>query len=242
MVKHHKRLIVGLGVGFAVGAVAIASFTYISPISPASSEATDNVRVVEDRKLPEQWAINAAYGRGALSNLRAAINEIESDNTEEAKKGVAVAQSLLAKIKLMPPDGTVTPSGSSATSASPDYARAATDLILVHSEVRLLGDADPINSVQAKLDDIRHEHEMNDHEAIIAALGSLNIPLAYTRIDLPLGETMTLINESLRALDSRDADQARSKLMQVGNGLRIETVHVGVGNSPHASTNVNDAS
>ena len=88
MAKHHKRLIVGL----ADSAVAIGSSAFIGRTSSARSEATDNVRVVDDRKLPEQWAINAAYGRGALSNLRAALTEIVNDNAEEARKGVVVSR------------------------------------------------------------------------------------------------------------------------------------------------------
>lgn len=209
MTKIHKRLIVVLAVTAAVGTVIIASSTFTSKTSHAVSESTDKVRLVDDRKLPEQWVINAAYGRGALSNLRAAVREIENHDAEEAKKGVAVAQSLLGKIK-------------------PEE----TDRILVHSEVRVLGDLDPYNSIESKLDIIRQEFEMNNHEAVITTLGALNIPLAYTRIDLPLSETIALVNESLQALETQDVEKARVKLMQIGDGLRIETVQVGTEDSP----------
>ncbi len=73
MIKHHKRLLVGIAVGIAVSAVAIGSSAINSRTSNTGFEATDKVRVVDDRKIPEQWAINAAYGRGALSNLQAAL-------------------------------------------------------------------------------------------------------------------------------------------------------------------------
>jgi hypothetical protein len=242
MVKNNKRAIVGLVVAIAVGAGAVASATFIRMTSRAGSEATDNVRLIDDRKLPQQWAINAAYGRGALSNLRAAVSEIENHNTEEARKGIAVAQSLLMKIKPESANRTVKPTRSSLTVAADEGSQSAADLILVHSEVRVLGDADPANSVQVKLENIRHEFEMNDHEAIVTALESLNMPLAYTRIDLPLSETITLVNESLQALESQDAGEARSKLMQIGNGLRIETVQVGTGHSRLNPVYAGDAS
>lgn len=211
MARHHKRLLVGIAVGIAVSAVAIGSSAIKNQTSNAGSEAIDKVRVIDDRKLPEQWAINAAYGRGALSNLQAALTEIADDNVEEAKKGVTVAHSLLVKIK-------------------PESPRTA-DFILIHSEVRVLDDADPASSVQEKLDSIRREFEVTDHEAIVTALESLDAPLAYTRVDLPLTRTVTLVNEILQALNSQDADRARDKLMEIGNGLRIETVHVGTEDS-----------
>lgn len=229
MTKHHKRLIVGLGVGIVVGTAAIAGPAFIGRASGAGPETTDSVRVVEDHKLPAQWVINAAYGRGALSNLRAALDEIAKNNDEEAKKGIAVAQSLLAKIKRGSPPDAHTHSANPGTSAgdSPEG-----ELILVHSEVRVLRDSDENNSLQSKLEDIRRELEMNDHEAIISALESLNVPLAYTRVDLPLDKTMLLVKESLEALQSNDAQRARSKLLEIGDGLHVETVRVGIKDAP----------
>ena len=219
--KHHKRLLVGIAVGIVVSAVAIGSSAINGRTSIEGSQATDKVRVINDRKLPKQWAINAAYGRGALSNLQAALTEIADDNVEEAKKDVAVAHSLLVKIK-------------------PESPRTA-DFILIHSEVRVLDDADPASSVQEKLDSIRREFEVTDHEAIVAALDSLDVPLAYTRVDLPLTRTVTLVNQVLQALNSQDADRARDKLMEIGNELRIETVHVGTEDSATDSGSENDA-
>lgn len=221
MAKHHKRLLIGISVGIAVSAVAIGSAAISSRTPNAASGVTDKVRVVDDRKLPEQWAINAAYGRGALSNLQAALAEIAKDNAEEAKEGVVVAQSLLGKIK---PE-------------SPHTA----DFILIHSEVRVLDETDPAGSVQEKLDSIRRKFEMTDHDAIVAALESLDVPLAYTRVDLPLTRTVTLVNEVLQALNSQDADRAHDKLMDIGNGLRIETVHVGIEDSATDTSSDEDA-
>lgn len=227
MAKHHKRLIAALTVGIAVGALAIGSSAYISRTSGTHAGTTDNVRVVEDRKPPEQWAINAAYGRGALTNLQAALTEVANDNAEEAKKGVAVAQSLLAKIKLESTNPPLNASAMPVTTNPDGESDSGTAFVLIHSEIRVLGDPAPGNSVQTKLDDIRHEFSMTDHEAIIDALDSLNTPLAYTRVDLPLTETITLVNEVLQALNSQDSERARAKLMEIGNGLRIETVRVG---------------
>lgn len=214
MAKQQKRLIAGLVAGMAVGALVVGSMTFVSRPSNAGSEPTDNVRVVEDHKLPERWAINAAYGRGALSNLRAALAEIDNENAEEARKGVAVAQSLLGRI-------------ASATSGDVRERASAADYILVHSEVRVLGDGDPENAVQAKLAGLRSEIDMSDHEAIIAALGSLDVPLAYTRVDLPLSETKALVDEALEALETNDTELARTKLLQIGDGLRVDTVRIG---------------
>ncbi len=219
--KHHKRLLVSIAVGIVVSAVAIGSSAINGRTSIEGSQATDKVRVINDRKLPKQWAINAAYGRGALSNLQAALTEIADDNVEEAKKDVAVAHSLLVKI-------------------IPESPRT-TDFILIHSEVRVLDDADPASSVQEKLDSIRREFEVTDHDAIVAALDSLDVPLAYTRVDLPLTRAVTLVNEVLQALNSQDADRARDKLMEIGNELRIETVHVGTEDSVTDSGSENDA-
>jgi hypothetical protein len=227
MAKQHKRLIVAVAVGIIVSAMAIGGSAYITRTAGTHAEATDNVRVVDDRKPPEQWAINAAYGRGALSNLQAALTEIANDNAEEARKGVAVAQSLLAKIKPESAQATVDASGVPVTPIPDGDPNVQAALILVHSEVSVLGDARPGNSMQAKLDSIRHEFSMTDHESIITSLDSLNIPLTYTRVDLPLTETIILVNEVLQALDSRDAGRARSKLMEIGSRLRIETLQVG---------------
>ena len=225
MTKHHKRLIVGLAVGAAVLVAVITGPVLMDGVSGAKPQATDKVRVVEDRKLPEQWVINAAYGRGALSNLRAALGEIAKNNNEEAMKGIAVAQSLLSRIKRDLP-------GSSVKAEAPPGRGAGADLILVHSEVRVLGDANADKSVETKLEDIRRKFEMNDHQAIIAALESLNIPLAYTRVDLPLGKTKLLVSQSLEALQSHDAQRARTKLLEIGNELRVETVRVGTKEAP----------
>jgi len=120
-------------------------------------------------------------------------------------------------------------------SEAPRGKRDDADLILVHSEVRVLGDANADKSVETKLEDIRRNFEMNDHEAVIAALESLNIPLAYTRVDLPLGKTMLLVNQSLEALESHDAQRARSKLLEIGNELHVETVRVGMKEAPAKS-------
>lgn len=215
MAKQQKRLIAGLIAGVAVVAMVLGGAAIVSRPSDANSDATDNVRVVEDHKVPERWAINAAYGRGALSNLRAALEEIDKENAEQARKGVAVAQSLLGKIE----------SGSSPVVPEPDTSA---DLILIHSEVRVLGDGDPENTVQARLDSLRSEIDMSDHQAIIAALDSLDIPLAYTRVDLPLFETIALVDQALQALDSSDSELARTRLLQVGDGLRVDTVRVGI--------------
>jgi len=215
MAKQQKRLIAGLVAGMAVGALLVGSMTFVSRPSNAGSEPTDNVRVVEDHKLPERWAINAAYGRGALSNLRAALAEIDNENAEEARKGVAVAQSLLGKI-------------ASGTSGDVRERAPAADYVLVHSEVRVLGGGDPENTVQAKLDGLRNEIDMSDHETIIAALDSLDVPLAYTRVDLPLSETKALVDQALEALETSDSELARTKLHQIGDGLRVDTVRFGV--------------
>ena len=229
MGKNQKRLIIALAVVLGAGGVAFASSAFISRVSGAQTEPTDNVRVVDDHKLPEQWVIDAAYGRGALSNLRAALAEIANDKPEEARKGVVVAQSLLAKIK---GQSSAANAERSVKAESPAMPKSDSDLVLVHSEVRVLGDADPANSVQERLDAIRNEIEMNDHEAIIAALRSLHVPLVYTRIELPLKKTVALVNESLQALDAQDAGEAREKLLAIGNGLQVRTVQVGGGESP----------
>ena len=223
MTRHHRRLAVGLVIGLIISAVAIGSSAFINRASNAGSEVIDNVRIVDDRKLPRQWAINAAYGRGALSNLRAALSEITNDNAQEAREGVAVARSLLTRITLE--------AASDAVASDPDV-QAGTDFVLVHSEVRVLGETDSANSVQATLDSIRSELEATDHNAIIKALSSLNVPLAYTRIDLPLTDTIALVDDILRALDSQDSEQARSKLMDIGSRLRIETLRIGTQDAP----------
>lgn len=215
MAKQQKRLIAGLVAGIAVGALAVGGAAFVSRSSNAGSDTTDNVRVVEDHKLPERWAINAAYGRGALSNLRAALGEIDNENAEEARKGVAVAQSLLGKI-------------ASGTSGDVRERASTADYILVHSEVRVLGDGDPENAVQARLDSLRGEIDMSDHEAIVAALNSLDMPLAYTRIDLPLSETKALVNQALEAFEINDSELARARLLQIGDGLRVDTVRIGI--------------
>lgn len=240
MAKHRKRLIIGLSVAMAVSAAAIGSSVLIGRTSSAPVEGVDNVRVVDDRKLPEQWMINAAYGRGALSNLRAALGEVDKDNTEEARKGISVAQSLLAKIKPDATRATVSDAGTSFTVASNHDIRPAEDLILVHSEVRVIGDTDPEFSVEKELDVIRSGIDMTDHDAIIAALESLNVPLAYTRVDLPLSETIALVNEVSRALELQDIGLARSKLMAIANGLRVETVRLGVDSLPADDTDTNE--
>lgn len=238
MAKYYKRLIVGVTVVAAVGAAMIGSLSLIGAVSSAAPEATDNVRLVEDRKLPEQWVINAAYGRGALSNLRAALAEIENDNAEEAKKGIAVAHSLLEKIK---PEWPHTVVGSAARSSLRDAPDPEEALILVHSEVRVLGDVDPASPLQVKLEGIRGEFEINEHAAIIAALETLNTPLAYSWVDLPLSETIALVNQSLQALDSNDITRARSKLLEIGKGLRVETVRVGIEDPPSELESTQDA-
>jgi hypothetical protein len=229
MTKHQKWLMVGLVVGTTLSVAAIGSSAIIDGAANGDPGATDSLRIVDDRKLPEQWAINAAYGRGALSNLRAALIEVTNDNPQEARKGVAVAQSLLTQITLESPvEEAISQSG----------IQAETDFVLVHSEVRVLGDADP---VQATLDSIRHEFEVTDHDAIVTALRLLNVPLAYTRIDLPLSDTIALVDDILHALDSQDSEQARSKLMEIGDRLRIETVQIGTENSPVDALEANDA-
>jgi len=213
MTKQHRWLVVGLVVGTALSAAAIGSSTFVDGISSANPEATDNLRIVDDRKPPEQWVINAAYGRGALSNLRAAYTEVTNNNAQEARKGVAVAQSLLTRIRL---------------DSTPHETTPETDFVLIHSEVRVLGEADPSNAVQASLDSIRREFDATDHDAIVAALDSLDVPLAYTRINLPLTDTIALVDDTLQALDAEDSEQARSKLLEIGSQLRIETVQIGV--------------
>jgi len=232
MTKHQKWLVVSLAVGITLSVAAIGSSVIIDGAANGDPEATDNVRIVDDRKLPEQWAINAAYGRGALSNLRAALSEVSNDNPQEARKGVAVAQSLLTKITLELPVEEAIPQS---------HNQVETDFVLVHSEVRVLGHADPAGSVQTTLDSIRHEFEMTDHDAIVTALRSLNVPLAYTRIDLPLSDTIALVDDILHALDSQDSEQARSKLMEIGDRLRIETVQIGTEGSPVDALEANDA-
>ena len=232
MTKHQKWLMVGLVVGTTLSVAAIGSSAIIDGAANGDPGATDSLRIVDDRKLPEQWAINAAYGRGALSNLRAALIEVTNDNPQEARKGVAVAQSLLTQITLESPvEEAISQSG---IQAEPDF-------VLVHSEVRVLGDADSDDSVQATLDSIRHEFEVTDHDAIVTALRLLNVPLAYTRIDLPLSDTIALVDDILHALDTQDSEQARSKLMEIGDRLRIETVQIGTEDSPVDALEANDA-
>ncbi len=248
MTKHGARLIVGLAAGVMVGTAALGSWILGDRASDSPSPMTDNVRVIDDRKLPEKWAINAAYGRGALSNLRAALTEIADDDAEEARKRIVLAQSLLAKIEPQRSNQqsnqqsktVVVPPDAQNTAVAGDI-ELPEDLILIHSEVRLLGAVDPQHTVRAKLERIRSELAMNDHEAIIAALDSLNVPLTYTRVDLPLSETVTLVNGVLQAFDARDAELARSKLMQVEDALLINTVYVGIEDAPVESTSVNDA-
>ena len=143
MATHYKRLLVGIAfgiaVGITVGAVAIGSSAINGRTSDAVSETTDKVRIVDDRKLPGQWAINAAYGRGALNNLQAAPTDIAGDNADEARKGVTVAQSLLIKIK----------SESLRTVIDPLRPAEAANFILVHSEVRVLDGANPASVLRA---------------------------------------------------------------------------------------------
>lgn len=203
MAKYDRRLNVAAALAIVVAVAAIGSSEYLGRGSYTEVEVTDNVRVVDDRKPPEQWAINAAYGRGALNNLQSALTEIANDNAEEARKGVDAARLLLARIK---PDS---------------------GLVLVHTEIRLLGGSESTASARAKLDGIRREHSMIDHDVVIAALDSLGVPLTYTRVDLPLTETVTLVDETLQALESQDTGRARTKLLEIGRALKVETVQVG---------------
>jgi hypothetical protein len=238
--KHHKRLIAALAMGIAVSAAMIGSSALISRTSGKHTETTDNVRVIVDRKPPEQWAINAAYGRGALSNLQAALTEIANDNADAARNGVVVAQSLLTRIKPASRQATVNASSLSLTSELVDETDSESTLVLIHSEVRVVGDVNPANSVQAKLDGLRQEISITDHDAIVTALSSLDIPLAYTRVDLPLTRTIALVDEVLQALDFRDTDLARTKLLEIGSGLKIETVQIGTEASQDASSYEDD--
>ena len=209
MGKHRKIAMVSL-IGALATAAVLAGVTYhLDRASRATGAEVDNVRVLDDPKPSRKWAIDAAYGRGALSNLRVALGEIDAANADEAREGVAVARSLLGRIASEPSEPSET-------------------FVLVHSEVRVLGGADPGNEVEATLASLRGRIDMNDHDAIVAALEALEIPLAYTRIDLPLRETRTLVDEALRALDARDPALARAKLLQVGERLRIDTVRLGI--------------
>ena len=209
MGKHRKIVMVSL-IGALATAAVLAGISYnLDRASPATSAEMDNVRVLDDPKPSRKWAIDTAYGRGALSNLRAALGEIDAANADEAREGVAVARSLLGRIASEPSEPSET-------------------FVLVHSEVRVLGDADPGNEVEATLASLRARIDMNDHDAIVAALEALNIPLAYTRIDLPLREARTLVDEALQALDARDPALARAKLLQVGERLRVDTVRLGI--------------
>lgn len=232
MAKHHTRIIVVMAIAMAVGVTALGGFAWLGGATLTEGAATDNVRVVENPKAPAQWTINTAYGRGALSNLRAALNEIAKDNPAEARKGVVVAQSLLSKIApaSAPVRARVAVDAGAHAGLETDQARETTPepvFVLVHSEIRVLGDAGAADSVQEKLDELRGRIDMSDHEAVIAALESLNVPLVYTRVDLPLSETIARIDDVLQALDSENADLARATILDIGNGLRIETVNVG---------------
>ena len=115
------------------------------------------------------------------------------------------------------------------------------DFVLVHSEVRVLGEADTADSVQEKLDDLRERIDMSDHEAVIAALESLNVPLVYTRVDLPLSKTIARVDEVLQALDSQNAELARATILDIGNDLRVETVEVGLDHVPEIPVSASDA-
>lgn len=208
MAKYDRRLNVVAALAIVVAVAAIGGSEYFSRGTSIQVEATDNVRVVDDRKPPEQWAINAAYGRGALNNLRSALTEIANDNAEEARKDVDAARLLLARIE---PDS---------------------GLVLVHTEIRVLGGLESAAPVREKLDGIRREHSMIDHDAVIAALDSLGVPLTFTRVDLPVTETVTLVDETLQALESQDTGRARTKLLEIGRALKVETVQVG-SEDPH---------
>lgn len=210
MATYRKQLIAAL----AVSAMAVGSLAYLSRTPYATSGETDVVRVVENPKAPGQWAINAAYGRGALSNLRAAFVELANHNSEQARMGVVVARSLLSKIE-------PTPIRFSDGSHGEDA------FVLVHSEIRLSGDVDGEPVLQSKLDGIRRDVDMSDQDAVTSALRQLNIPLAYTRIDMPLEETKIGIDHVLEALNSNDIDRASATLAKIGEGLRIETVQIG---------------
>lgn len=233
MAKHPRRLFVVIAAGIVVSAVVVEIATYIGRITGGQRETSEVVRVIDNHTRPAQWAINASYGRGALSNLRAALTEIANDHPEEAKKGLAVARTLLSKIVSESPKSLDTADIYEATDSSTKPASEA-DFVLIHSEVRLLGEAGPENYVQEKLDAFRRDIEMSDQDAVISALDSLDVPLVYTRVDMPLKKTWAHVNEALRALDSNDSELARTRLMEISNGLRINSVRVGVGGSSAA--------
>jgi len=224
MATYHKQLIAAL----AIGVVAVGSLVYVSRTPSAKPSETDRVRVVEDPKPPSQWAINAAYGRGALSNLRAAFTELANGNPEQARMGIVVARSLLTKID---------PKQIHAI----DVSEGGNVSILVHSEVRVLDDIESEQIIESKLDDIRSDVDMNDSEAVEAALRELQIPLTYTHVDLPLEETINGIDQVLEALNSNDTERARAMLARIGDGLRIDTVRIEGPELPQAALTEDDA-
>ena len=209
MATYRKQLIAAL----AVGAMAVGSLAYVSRTPSATPGTTDKVRVVENPAPPSQWAINAAYGRGALSNLRAAFVELANHNSEQARMGVVVARSLLEKIE-------------PAQLQSVDDLNAQDAFVLVHSEIRVPGDVDGERVLQTKLDSIRRDVDMSDQDEVTSALRQLKIPLVYTRIDMPLNETKIGIDHVLEALNSNDVERASAMLAKIGKGLRIETVQI----------------
>lgn len=224
MATYRKQLIAAL----AIGAMAVGSLVYVSRTPSATPGEIDKVRVVEDPKPPKQWAINAAYGRGALSNLRAAFVELENHNSEAARMGVVVARSLLSRI--------------APTRFEPAVGLSGEDVfVLVHSEIRVPGEVNGESVLQNRLDDIRRDVDMSDQDAVTSALHDLNIPLAYTRIDMPLNETRIGIDHVLEALNSNDTERASAMLAKIGKGLRIETVRIGEFEPSAATLGADDA-
>lgn len=224
MATYHKQLIAAL----AVGAVAVGSLAYVGRTPSGNSGETDTVRVIDDPKPPSQWAINAAYGRGALSNLRAAYIELENRDVEQARMGVVVARSLLAKIdsaKRKPDDGSNGDEG----------------MVLVHAEVHVMDDVESENVLESKLDEIRRSIDMSDADAVVSALRGLEIPLTYTRVNLPLEETISEIDYVLEALNANDTERASAMLANIGNGLRIDTMQIDAHQAPPGDFDDDDA-
>ena len=95
--------------------------------------------------------------------------------------------------------------------------------------------------LESKLDGIQRDVDMSDADAVVSALRALDIPLIYTRVNLPLEETISEIDHVLEALNANDTERASAMLASIGNGLRIETMQIEAHQASPADLDEDDA-
>ncbi|VAW77884.1 hypothetical protein MNBD_GAMMA13-641 [hydrothermal vent metagenome] len=190
---------------------ATAVMATVAPTPAASTTAMTNKHATlshEQQQIQKADAL-AQEGRGAMSYIVAAHRLLSEQHSGEALQYLEQARDLLVKLK---------------PEVSTDEGNIA--LLPIYSQLGVKEGVEITDQLKYQLGKTHLDAVRGNHKKVIETLKAVDVELQYSFVDLPVTATLEKVESAIKALSTKDIQQASQALVDVQKGLIQDSIIV----------------